>query len=87
MEHAPPKDAGLPYLRFALGYLVLALGALPLIFTLALLAPFRVWRIRFALWVGSSISRGVLACLGVKVVFHGPPPTSLTPAIFVGNHT
>jgi lysophosphatidate acyltransferase len=77
----------LPYLRFAFGYLVLAVGALPLIFILVLLAPFRVLRIRFALWLGSSISRAVLVCLGVKVVFHGPNPTTLTPAIFVGNHT
>ena len=75
------------YLRFILGYVVLALGAVPIIVSLIPLLPFRVARARAVLAMGRLVSYAVLACIGVRVRFEGPDPRSLQPAIFVANHT
>jgi len=75
------------HIRFALGYLVLFLGAVPVVSLMVLLLPFRVTRIRLVLALGRYISYAVMACIGVKVRFDGPAPSSLTPAIYLANHT
>ena len=77
----------LAYLRFALGYLVLFIGAIPIVLMLIVLLPFRVLRIRGALAMGRYVSYAVMACIGVKVRFEGTDPKQLRPAIFIANHT
>ena len=74
------------YLRFILGYVVLALGAVPIIVSLIPLLPFRVSAFA-VLAMGRLVSYAVLACIGVRVRFEGLDPRSLQPAIFVANHT
>ena len=78
---------GLSHLRFAVGYLVLFLGAIPIVAVLILLLPFRVLRIHCALAMGRYVSYAVMACIGVKVRFDGVNPKDLRPAIFIANHT
>ena len=75
------------HLRFAIGYFVLCLGAIPIVLALIVLLPFRVARIRCALAMGRLVSYAVMACIGVSVRFKGADPKELRPAIFIANHT
>lgn len=73
-------------LRFALAYIVLALGAVPMLVGCTFLLPWRVQRIRYVIFYGRYLAGAVLASLGVKIRYKGLDGRTLGPAVFVANH-